>query len=401
MSHIEYELQGSVGNGGKNMAIDIIKVQTLLAIVLSEEKKIPGWGLALGQDSAELRREISAFQTSKTRYRDGRIDPGGVTWRALLSESMRILRGQPLPNLPKLPNPQPTPSPTKSNFLQPIENVAWAHRDWSDLPLLIQPESLSWKWSIDFGSPPFRRMRSLGFSTPRGSHIKYVGFSIPEGCTRPDAYLIYFRHTAQIQDFSGESSLLTLGVGDHIEGRFQLPAQVAASGKNIGVVMPSGYFHMGEFTNSDSFIEKCLHSIEDYLDSGRTELPPLVLACYSDGIGELSKFMMNCPRMRQRVIAIYDLDGAMVLRFRHLGLAYKGVRTFRYVGTPHHARIHNEHESAYLQRTMNINPAYIPLPRSRWSSYPVRAQLSSNEYWLHFFIPTCMLTHGLAMTTAI
>ncbi|MDX2269919.1 MAG: hypothetical protein NW208_17590 [Bryobacter sp.] len=177
-------------------------------------------------------------------------------------------------------------------------------------------------------------MKTVGFATPRGSHIKYLGLALPSDCTAPNAYILYFRHTANPSDYPNDESLLKLGIGDMLAGRMQFARQISASGKNVAVVTPMGLSHLGEFTQSPEYIENCLHSIEDYLGCGGQELPPLLLACYSDGIGELNKFLTNCGRLLPKVRAIYDFDGSLVLRFRNVNFSQaRGAQIIRYNGT--------------------------------------------------------------------
>ena len=74
-----YSITDSVGQGGVNHAVDVRTVYTLFNKILSTP-------LTLGdQVSVELIQAITTFQQSFISHPDGRIDPGGRTWRELLA----------------------------------------------------------------------------------------------------------------------------------------------------------------------------------------------------------------------------------------------------------------------------------------------------------------------------
>ncbi|MFZ0959165.1 MAG: hypothetical protein WAN60_22685 [Candidatus Sulfotelmatobacter sp.] len=61
---------------------------------------------------------------------------------------------------------------------------------------------------------------------------------------------------------------------------------------------------------------------------------------------------------------------------------------------------------AYLARCIHQSPRIMPLFQKRWVSHPHYREFTSNpvwaaQWWMHFYIPSCMLFHGLANTDSI
>jgi hypothetical protein len=55
---------------------------------------------------------------------------------------------------------------------------------------------------------------------------------------------------------------------------------------------------------------------------------------------------------------------------------------------------------------MNQSTKVVPLPKSRWVNHPHYPEFDlnpgwANAWWMHFWIPSCMLAHGLANTDGI
>jgi hypothetical protein len=391
-----YSLRGKVGAGGDNNVDDVFVVQVLLGIVIASEKRSVPWSeFTLGQTSKEFEDEIRAFQRKNTASRDGRIDPGGATWRALLAKATRVAGGI-LPPLPPAPNPGPNPS--TGNVLRAIGPQAWMM--WSPPgPLLQNPSRVDTTWDIDFFGVPARGMDGVAFLTPNNWHVKCIGLVVPKNCT-PKGYVIYFRHTAKPDDYPTLDSMIKLGIGDHMVGRTQLLNQVSASGKDVGVILPMARTHLGEFAEDEAAVTQCLQEIDQSVTGQERELPPLAVACYSDGIGELDKFLTNCPKLAKKVIAVYDMDGSLVTRFRHVTLNVSGAQVFRYKGGGAPGRLPREDDTAFLARTSGGAPSVIPLPKSRFKKHPNYRELRGGDmWWLHHYIPSCMLTHGLVKTT--
>lgn len=393
-----YALRGRVGAGGDNFPDDIVVVQVLLNLVPENKSGASPRILSVGQDTPQLRSAIVTFQTRNTPYRDGRIDPGGLTWRTLLKMAQEALGANPLPPLPV---PPPQPQPQSANLLRKLDTPVWGDWGWKDLPLLANPPAVRSAWPLQFGGAAKRPMNTYAFATPPGSHVKYIGVASPADCPAPKAYLIYFRHTATPTDYPNEQTMVEKGLGDYLTGRMQIAPQISASGRDVAAVVPMAIGGLGEFESKESFISQCLVEIDSFLTNAERQLPPLLLACYSDGIGKMAEFFKNCPRLRDRVRAVYDFDGMLVSRFRGITLSsIKGAQVTRYVGTTLPARRPKETDEQYLNRNMAAYPSIVPLPRSRWKSYNVNAVLD-DMWWLHYFIPSCMLQHGLTMTTGL
>ncbi len=286
----------------------------------------------------------------------------------------------------------------KTHVLSRIPTPKWENWGDHDLPLLSNPSAVQTTWMLDCQGTPTRAMETAAFETRSQSTVKFVGVTYPKG-TVPAAFLICFRHTAKATDFPNAGVLLRRGVGDYLTGRMQLARQISASGKNVVAVVPVAVGSSGEFENNEQFVTSCLKEINKELFSGSV-LPPLLLACNSDGIEKMHRFLINCPGLRAKVKAIFDLDGSKVIAARGITLSGTGAQVFRYSGLNAPPQGKTESEIAYLNRTMGASPAWIPLPLSRWEKHG-RYNGPNDANWLHHFIPTCMVQHGLATASAL
>src|SRR5262249_41979149 len=141
-----------------------------------------------------------------------------------------------------------------------LPRPAWKTRETGQ-PMLSDPVELGLDWRIRFpGSVP-HKMQTFAFQTRPKSQVEFLAVTVPKG-GRPAAWAYYFRHTAQRKDFSGD--LLELGGGDYLLGRMQVCAQIAASGKNVGAIIPIGHQQAGEgeFANDQKFAAQCIAEVE-------------------------------------------------------------------------------------------------------------------------------------------
>lgn len=292
----------------------------------------------------------------------------------------------------------PRPAGAQKRILRRLPTPKWQGRaNPNDFPLLASPALVSQREQLDFGGKAGREMVTFAYEARAGSILKYVGVAAPKG-TRPSAYLIYFRHSAKESDYPGGAKLLELGIGDYFDGRMQVCRQVSASGKNVAVILPIAPRTSGEFESDTVFVSQCLKEIQADLFGGADA--PLLLASNSDGILKMNSFMQNCRSLMPRVRAIYDFDGSFVKAAKSISLVAKA-KVFRYEQTPL-TLLPGETVSAHLMRKMAMNPGHVPLPHQRWTSYrhyPPTGAPDGN--WLHHFMPTCMLHHGLAVTGGI
>jgi hypothetical protein len=292
--------------------------------------------------------------------------------------------------------------------LRQLLTPAWRTRAETNLPLLATAASVDTPGPLDFpGAGPDGTMSTFAFETRPGSTVKYVGVTTVAG-KLPTAFLIYFRHTVQDKDFHGDNTLLETGIGDYFVGRMQVCRQVLRSGKNIAVILPVAMGSAGEFAANAAFVEQCLADITQQLFSALTTRPPLLLACNSDGIRPMSDFLSNCRSFVPRIKAVYDFDGSLVLAARGVSLTGIGsARVFRY-------------RQSGAPSGPGGNPRQVPLPYERWSRHfnfvpawktnledpktaPSLRALAAKQVqgYLHHFIPTCMLHHGLVNTSDI
>jgi hypothetical protein len=106
------ELSASVGEGGENGTSDVLVVQKQL---VSRGFIV---GLPDGLCGGRTRAAIKTFQRGFLHNPDGRVDPGGVTWRHLVAEQPApVTTGGPLTRL--VPKPD---SSTINNGLKAVNN---------------------------------------------------------------------------------------------------------------------------------------------------------------------------------------------------------------------------------------------------------------------------------------
>jgi len=309
-----------------------------------------------------------------------------------------------------------------THFLRRLPKPAWQTRH-DNLPTLARPSELSLRWTIRWGGGEEQPMETHAFECTPKAVCRYLGVAVPQA-GRPAAWLIYFRHTAQKKDFN--NNLLEMGAGDYLMGRMQAVKQIALSKKSVGVIVPVAFGSCGEFAGNQAFVTQCLREVETSLYGNATN-PALLAASNSDGILELDKFLKGCPTLKARLKGIYDFDGELVMRARGITLAGTGARVFRYVGSGS-PRLEDfnakESEEGFLSRTMNQHPCRVPLALSRWRAHPrfgdvrpgvhpearmkrgdpmneVRPGNLQDQNYLHHYIPTCMLHHGLVHTPGI
>src|SRR5262249_24243974 len=98
-----------------------------------------------------------------------------------------------------------------SHFLRRLPTPKWQTRH-ENLPTLANPHEIHREWRMRFGGGSDREMETYAFAATPKAVVRFIGVAAPKGA-RPTAWIIYFRHTAQAKDFSG--NLLELGAGDY------------------------------------------------------------------------------------------------------------------------------------------------------------------------------------------
>lgn len=288
----------------------------------------------------------------------------------------------------------------------------WEDWGYDRLPPLSTDKAPETTWELPFGhtgSPG--NMSTRAYECDKALGVPHVGIGWPEG-VKPSAYLLYFHHSLSQEGNAYASSAVrfTKGIGDYMIGRMKGLDSIGWSGKNVCLVVPeptsSG---QGAFENNEKLVIEALKEIDADVTSETRDLPPLLLASYSDGLGRMKTFMTSCPNLRKTVRGMYDFDGMLVVRFAGITLANwakGGAQVFRYVGNSSPGFAAKETRQAYLGRCTSRSPKIIPLPKSRWVNHPRYPEFTSNPgwaaaWWMHFYIPSCMLYHGLANTSSI
>jgi hypothetical protein len=335
---------------------------------------------------AEVTAQIITFQkTNGLASLDGVIDPGGGTLKLM----NKLAADQLITRMPGEPQ--------------------WEDWGYQALPQLSHNRAPEIDWELNFGGAAPRAMSTRAYECDKALGTPHIGIGFPAGVTHPSAYLLYFHHSIgqEAKDYAGAATRFKKGIGDYLIGRMRGLDQISFSGKNVCLMVPEPTFGgQGVFSFNEKLVTETLKEIDADLTSGQArDLPPLLLASYSDGLGLLRDFMNYCPNLRQTVRGVYDFDGLYVTSFSDVTLSdfsKAGAKVFRYVGEASPWIQPKETKPAYLNRCLGRSPKIVPLPHDRWVNHPHFPEYKTNvKWWLHIFIPSCMLRHGLACTDGI
>ena len=339
----------------------------------------------------EVTNQIIAFQKANgMAVVDGVLDPGGGTLKLMNKLA-------------------------SDRLLTPMdEEPGWEDWGYTALPMLSNDKVPEISWELTFGSSGSpRAMSTRGYKCDPAMGTPHIGIGWPTGVTKPSAYLIYFHHSISQEggDYRSGAELFKKGIGDYLIGRMKAMEQVARSGKNVCVLVPEPTLGgQSAFENNEKLVVEALKEIDADISGGETrDLPPLLLASYSDGLGRMGNFLKNCASIGRTVRGAYDFDGLYVKRFAGItltNLSNSGAQVFRYVGNSSPAFLPNENKLAYLMRCIHQSPRVMPLFQKRWVNHPHYGEFTSNpawaaQWWMHFYIPSCMLFHGLTNTDSI
>lgn len=288
----------------------------------------------------------------------------------------------------------------------------WEDWGYKDLPQLSNYKVPEIVWEMTFGAPsPPRAMSTRAYVCDAAMRTPHVGIAWPAGVTKPSAYLIYFHHSIGQEggDYATASVRFKKGIGDYLIGRMRGMDGIAASGTNVCMVVPEPTFGQPVFETDDKLTTEALKEIDADLCGETRDLPPILAASYSDGLGRMNNFKNNCTGLSKMVRGVYDFDGLYVTRYASITLtdwAKAGAKVFRYVGNSHPQMLPKETQLAYLSRCMNLSTRVIPLQKERWVNHPHYREFETDagwaaKWWMHFYIPSCMLAHGLANTDGI
>lgn len=338
----------------------------------------------------EVTDQIVTFQKANgMAVVDGVLDPGGATLRLMNKLAA-------------------------DRLLTPMEgDPGWEPWGSLALPMLSNDKVPEIAWELTFGGSGSRTMSTRAYKCDPAMGTPHIGIGWPAGVTKPSAYLIYFHHSISQEkgDYKTGAEVFKKGIGDYLIGRMKAMEQVSCSGKNVCVVVPEPTLGgQSAFESNEKLVVEALKEIDADISGGETrDLPPLLLASYSDGLGRMGNFLQNCASLGRTVRGAYDFDGLYVKRFAGItlsGLSNSGAQVFRYVGNSSPAFLPNENKLVYLSRCIHQSPRIMPLFQKRWVNHPLYRQFQSDpvwaaQWWLHFYIPSCMLFHGLANTDSI
>jgi len=338
----------------------------------------------------EVADQIVTFQSTNNRtVVDGVLDPGGGTLKLMNKLA-------------------------SDKLVTPMQgDPAWEDWGYDNLPQLDFSQAPDITWELPFGDPgSSRSMNTRAYACDHALGSPHIGVGWPTGVTKPSAYLIYFHHSIgqEGHDYDTGEARFKKGIGDYLIGRMKAMEQVGCSGKNVCVVVPEPIFGgQTAFESNDKLATEALKEIDADLTGETRDLPAILVASYSDGLKRMDNFLNHCPTLSHKVRGIYDFDGLYVKRFADITFsdyAKAGVPVFRYVGNSSPWFNPKETQLAYLTRCISRSPKIIPLPKSRWVSHPRFVEFKANpiwaeQWWMHFYIPSCMLFHGLSETDSI
>lgn len=386
------------GTGANLVPLDVAKIQALLAAYYlgpGADPFVPvGW--IPGVYQAAVGDAIFRFQNeSKLAFRDGRVDPGGSTWRKLNA----LFPDIPVPVIPNL----------ERKFLTKHTDTSGYRGTVLSPPNLANATGIDLEWEIKFGGTPGRSVDSWYYETAPGTKVRYIGVSCPRGVRDPDAYLLYFHHHAKVEPgfYQSDIDYLNFGIGDYMIGRMQAIRQLARSFKNVAIVVASPVMGGGgEFVENEQFVRDVLMHIEsDILGIESAALPPLMVAGYSSGSQDMCSFLAKCPNLAGTVKAAYDFDGGWIGSFNPgqlNAIAKRGAQVIRYMGGTVPELGKKEDFRKYLLKYQGTHPTIVPLPVSRWkqhSEFQFSRFAVPVGWWMHAHIPSCMLLHALNHTT--
>lgn len=410
-----FELSAAVGRSpAPNESADVGIVQGLLAAYYAQPARqgvnsIRAASFVPLHYTPTVGDVIEGFQRDeKLPYKDGRIDRNGVTWKRLIAVAAALPGGLlPVPPIPPpgvLPGPAPTP-PAPPDFLTRFDGIPSGFKAKS-YPQLSQPHAVNQRWEVDFGAPEGGRDIDFWYyRTQPGTKVRYIGVCAPRNAVDVDAILVFYHHPIHAQHYPSDQVYLDFGVGDYMVGRMQIMRQLALSGRNVAVVVPSPVLGgWGEFGDNQDFVLKVLSRVDSDIlgvDNGGT-VPPLILASYSGSLEALDTVFTRLPKVARQVRAVYDFDGGIHLGLKHINLgnyAGAGAQVIRYSQGPWIDPKLKVDLDARARAFATRVPSVITMPTSRWKKHGQSANgLRADAQWMHDKMPTCMLQHGLATT---
>lgn len=280
---------------------------------------------------------------------------------------------------------------------------------------LTFPHQAGFFFRLQFPGASIRPVSTFAYECDPKLQTKHIGIAIPQNCTMPKAYLIWYHHD------SLKGDLLLKGIGDILLGRFDVVGQLAQTGKDVVIIVPEpkpGPHIAGVLSSDETLIQQAIQEIDQDITGISRPMPPLLLAGYSSSIRELVRFYEHCPNLRGKVKAVYDFDGILLTEFRgvnfHDWATNYPTQVFRYTGVAGPAPTKKElsgvndigitEADMFVFRNASRVPSIIALPIQRFRNH-VDSKLAifntNPAQWLHTFIPTCMLAHGLSVTSGI
>ena len=311
------------------------------------------------------------------------------------------------------PTPQPTPAIPPPGVDLRVLNRLPGTPTWGTISpssvLLGNTAQVGSQWFLSFsgdgnkGADVETWAYSLG-KTPG----KHVALARPNGLKKPSAYLIYFHH----DHFEGG---LLRGLGDYMVGRIQITRQLALSGKDVVVLVPEpgpgGGIELFNGSHGEAALLWALEEIRQDIGDTAATPPPLLLATYSSGLRHVKTLLTNAPSVAGRLKGIYDFDGKLMANHKmqadFMSCTDSRWQTLRYIGNVSPPLNKGESPEAYLGRTAAHSPPntrHICLPIQRWKNHPEFHSYPTPwglAWWLHNYIPTCMLQHALENTRGL
>ena len=125
--------------------------------------------------------------------------------------------------------PDPSTPKPPPRVLNRLKTPIWQTRETGQ-PMLANPPELRSEYLMKFRASGATDMQTFAFEVRAGGVVSFIAGAVPAS-SKPKAWIIYFRHTAQKKNFS--NNLLEIGGGAYRRGRMQVLHEITADGETV------------------------------------------------------------------------------------------------------------------------------------------------------------------------
>lgn len=194
--------------------------------------------------------------------------------------------------------------------------------------ILTPPNGPSINYDLDFGTVKDVRPDVYVFRLEHLDRPKLVAVAFRAGLNRADRPLLFFHHTLGQNDdyknkaYPSDPVYFQLGFKDYLGDKRGMAYQVAASGKEVAMVLPLPQAGVGDnnevgvFDSQPDVVEDVLEELAAYFDRrfrsnfGPVSLQNFAVGSYSSGILHLGKFLAAGGSLGSKITNVIDIDGS-------------------------------------------------------------------------------------------